>query len=151
MSAQIESRPGRGGYPWRRFFARMLDYGILFASVTLVFPRVNPDAFITSLVLWAIYIPIEAGLLWLSNGKTFGKWLFRLRVVTSESEKISFRLALKRSAQVWWKGEAGGIPIIGLLFMMKAYERLQESGTTSWDKDLNTDCIIVESFSWRSD
>ena len=150
-------------YPWRRYFARMVDYstggllavfvvgfifGLLFpykveglTKVTVFTKASNylTILIIADLVLKIIWMPIEAVLL-STAGNTFGKLLFGISVRTTSGQILSFSQALERSWGVLLKGMALGIPFVLLGTQYFAYKRLTNTGTTLWDAE--TDCVV---------
>ena len=151
-------------HPWRRYFARMVDYstgGLLAIFVVgFIFGLLFPDkvegltkvtvftkasnyltiVIIADLVLMIIWMPIEAVLL-STAGNTFGKLLFGISVRTTSGQILSFSQALERSWGVLLKGMALGIPFVLLVTQYFAYKRLTETGTTLWDT--GTNCIVT--------
>ncbi|MCC6127693.1 MAG: RDD family protein [Chlamydiae bacterium] len=130
--------------PWARLLARVFDYS-LFCLLLLglrsflhlpvpggVFERFIPFEF----VFW---IPIET-LLLLTWGKTPGKWFLNIDLRFAKQSHPHWTMALRRSVAVWFRGLGMGIPVISLLCLLVAYQRLKMVQTTSWDKET---CIQV--------
>lgn len=86
-----------GGYSVSQFAAVLIK--ILENSVT---------AFVALYLLW---LPLEAGFL-TATGTTPGKWVFGIRVVKSQGQKLAYPEALKRAFLVWVQGEGLGIPVV---------------------------------------
>lgn len=95
--------------PWRRFFARYIDFIIgltLLYKIYPIFvrPKVLDTDFGVSLgdqlmvtVLITIWLVIEAAII-SKHGTTFGKWLFNIKVYDSSTFRfLSFSRALKRN------------------------------------------------------
>ena len=123
--------------PWVRFWARMIDYSLLYLVLTLLsgalgflFAPLYP--FFGMLILF-IWIFIET-LFLISWGTTPGKWLLRVTVRDEHHQKLSFSDALNRSFSVWWLGMAAGLPIVVLITMIVAAVKLSNTGMTSWDR-----------------
>jgi hypothetical protein len=146
-------------HPWRRYFARMLDY-YLFALVAgfmlaLKFPNfyssleklVGGNDSILGLLYIALFVPFEAFCL-AAFGTTFGKWLYSIRLTHDSAEK-TFLDSLKRSAVVWLSGMAMGIPILTIIAMPLAYNHLKKHGLTTWDKNLGWKVDHEELSYWR--
>lgn len=145
-----ESEPELSGLaepkPWRRFWARMLDYMWFIAVVAFALPLLVPldakewvelargkyEPLIGSLVVLA-YVPLEAWMLarW---GGTPGRTLMRLKVRTLEGHTPTFQQALARSLQVYVRGVGLWLPLLSLLVMSWARMRLLRKGVTSWDE-----------------
>ena len=168
LEKQNENESGKslGGtyHPWRRYFARIVDYytggllaifvvgfisGLLFPdkveglSKVTVFTKASnylTIVIIADLVLKIIWMPIEAVLL-STIGSTFGKWLFGISVRTTSGQMLSFNQALERSWGVLLKGMAFGVPFVLLFTQYFAYKRLTNTGATLWDAE--TDCIVT--------
>ena len=129
--------------PWRRFFARNVDY--FFAAFLVVFfigyfrqlgllsqktsiLLINP--FIQCFIAYFLWIFMESALLsWFGN--TPGKMLFGLRVVSSQQPPRY----LNRAFSVWFRGIGLGLPFVWLITASLAHSRLKKTGLTSWDKD----------------
>lgn len=142
-------------HPWRRHFARAVDVSTLglsaFLAVTfpegliltdrfgaIAYALVN--AFISSFILLALWLPIETVLL-STVGTTPAKWLFGISVRTTSGHKPSFSQALERSFRVLLQGICLGIPVIAFITQLFAYRRLTETGTTRWDSA--TGCVVT--------
>lgn len=154
---QDQSRTFLGGeaHPWRRFFARALDYfipGILLVVVLfLLFGAPTSEqlaAFeqgrqaggqsplVGSIILCLVWMPIEAFFLSLF-GATPAKWLFGIRVAHPDGILLSFGEAIRRSFLVFVQGFGCNIPFISLITSLFAYRRLTKTGTTRWDTATN--------------
>ena len=154
---QDQSRTFLGGaaHPWRRFFARALDYfipGILLVVVLfLLFGAPTSEqlaAFeqgrqaggqsplVGSIILCLVWMPIEAFFLSLF-GATPAKWLFGIRVAHPDGTLLRYGEALKRSFLVFVQGEGCAIPLIGIFTYLFSYRHLTKTGTTRWDTTTN--------------
>ena len=79
-----------------------------------------------------VMVPINAAVLsW--TGATLGKWFLGLRVLTPEGQPLSFGTALSRELNVFVVGLGLSIPLISLITMITAYQRLNRDGVSSWD------------------
>jgi len=131
--------------PWVRYWARMFDV-VLFSLpagflIGLVIGLVFPNAFnepgsehiggIVILFSWAF---VEAGLL-STFGTTPGKALFKVRLTCTSSSGFTYSSALNRSIKVWWRGLGTGFPIVSLVTLIVAYNKLTRNLRTSWDAD----------------
>ena len=90
-----------------------------------------------SIPFLACWVLVET-LLLSTWGTTPGKWLMRIELTDERGEILKFKAALKRSAQVWIRGMALGIPILTPLAQIHAYSVLMQKGVTSWDSLCNT-------------
>jgi len=129
--------------PWRRFFARYVDYffaafivgffigffeqhGLLSQETSL--GLMNP--FILGFIATSVWVILESTLLtWFGN--TPGKMLIGLRVVSSQQPPRY----LNRAFSVWFRGIGLGLPFVWLITASLAHSRLKKTGLTSWDKD----------------
>ncbi len=129
--------------PWVRYWARTFDMTFLFLAVGGILGVVAPDALddkvfgnlfgFVCLAAWVLIEPLHL----VSGGTTPGKWLFRTRVVTTDGRRLTYEDALMRSFRVWWRGMGVGAPIISLITLIAAHEKLTRNGVTSWDREGN--------------
>jgi hypothetical protein len=131
-------------HPWRRFFARQMDIGlvafsigisvgIFFSGNVLVDKLLNNNiviAMLTTLVL----APLEAIQLAVF-GTTFGKALYSIEVRSKNPEPIGFATAFARSFAVYLRGMALGFPLISLFTLYVGYKTLKNKGEASWDAE----------------
>ena len=114
-------------HPWRRYFARIFDYGwitLLISTLFYVVFRIRP------LSNWlAIFIqygslllamPIQAMMLhvW---GTTPGKWLFGLTVLSENGNKLDYEIAMNREWQALLRGYGLGLPIFSIVRLIMSY------------------------------
>jgi uncharacterized RDD family membrane protein YckC len=127
-------------HPWTRYFARLIDIVIGGFALGVVLGLAGPALLeampsivlgIFALFLWCF---IEAVLLstW---GTTPGKALLGVTLRTAQGGKLDFGTALSRAFKVWVFGLGLGIPIVSLITVVKAYNRLKKLGETSWDAE----------------
>ncbi len=118
-------------HPWRRFFARTLDYTLLTATVNfilIVLLRIRPlpDGFIDAVIVvlsGLLYIPVEA--LMLSRwGTTPGKYIFGIRVESIEGGNLKYSQAFLRAQSVYARGVWLWIPFLRIVGMLTQYCRL---------------------------
>lgn len=135
----------QGPRPWVRYFARMFDlalftmvvWGALFAvAPTLEEDNAYIDNFV-NLACFAAWMFVEP-LFLAASGATPGKALFRTRVIDARGGRLDYGRALVRSIRVWWRGLGAGFPITSIVTLIIANNRLNDSGTTSWDRDGGT-------------
>ena len=139
--------PSRTYQPWRRLFARMIDYqicGLIFTALILS-TRLAPDFIINplqvqntlqlssslvmaffSMALWAALEPLILS----QFDNTPGKALLRLKLVRNNSSSSYW----KRSFSVWAVGLGFGIPLISTFATIIAATRLKKQGITDWDR-----------------
>ncbi len=137
-------------HPWRRYFARILDTYvfilIFFVFLGIAFPELFADdpkhpssranEYLYSLIGVAAYAIFETFCLNIF-GRTFGKFLYGIRVTPKTGNQITFLVALKRSLAVWVRGFGLGIPIVALITASVAYSTLKRDKQTTWDRDFN--------------
>lgn len=144
-------------YPWRRYYARMIDYltgGILtyllLYWVCTDLLQINEEILDKTLFNEAFgvvfmsmaWIPIEA--LFLSKFEaTPGKKLFGISVTTINGNNLTYLNALKRSLLVLIKGLGFNIPLINIIMPLLANQHIMKTGSTGWDKP--TGSIVVHS------
>lgn len=119
-------------HPWRRFFARWLDYLLWGAFVefiwTVVF-RVRPlitgdfGSAMFSIASMALFVPVEALLLH-KFGTTPGKFIMGIRLEYIQGGNLPCSEALYRSLRVFTGGTGLGIPIVSLIMYIFRYCQL---------------------------
>jgi hypothetical protein len=140
-------------HPWRRYFARMIDwfaggalFGLIWLIVALIDSKVGGIIAIlfdergSGWLLLALYIPLEA-LLLATFGTTIGKYIYKIKI--TPQDHFTYSNALRRSLLVWWRGLGTGFPLVGLITLPIAYRNLKNNRVTSWDRDCN--CHISHS------
>jgi DNA-binding transcriptional MerR regulator/uncharacterized RDD family membrane protein YckC len=130
--------------PWRRFFARMLDFmlyaALLSVLLTLVF---NVNLVInesTELNLFFDFAPIvvmlvvEPALLHFF-GTTLGKWIFGLQVLDSNEERLSYQDAFERTKWVLFWGMGVNLIIFSQYRLWKSYRTHLDGYSLPWESD----------------
>ena len=131
-----------GLHPWRRCYARVIDYYLFFLLLGIFLPAsvvegfISEHEFVSALVIIFLWVFVES-LLLSTWGTTPGKFLFNITLQSEGGEKITFMRGLKRSFSVWLKGCACGVLLINIATMTYSYITLQDKGVTSWDKSGN--------------
>lgn len=125
--------------PWVRYWARSFDVTLFMVLVGILVFFFAPDLLtgnygglaleLGSLFLWVF---VEA-LLLVTFGRTPGKWLFKTHLNLISGRPISYSDALRRSRKAWWRGMGAGIPIVSLITLVIAHNRLKKKRHTSWD------------------
>ncbi len=138
--------------PWRRYGARLLDTllngAIGFFLIGVSFYAIAPataDSFfvvfetplgrILDAVMTAAIASLIGGALIGVSGLTLGKVIFGVKVTRLDGGKLGLWHGLARDFTVLVKGVGLGIPIIALITMLTAYNRLRKEGVSSWDED----------------
>ena len=125
--------------PWIRLWARSIDLLILGLVVSIIMAYLTPTLFIEfkivhSLLVLFLWFLIEPFVLstW---GTTVGKYLLNISVLDLNGCKPTLNNAFSRSFWVWCAGYGFGVPIVSLFTLYFSYQRLNNSGTTRWDKN----------------
>lgn len=140
--------------PWIRFWARMIDYSLLYLffwfalaiadiSLGLAYPWLFP------FFLSFVWIFIESSLL-VTWGTTPGKWFLKTKLAKENGEKPSYRDALKRSVAVWFLGFGAGVPFVSILTSIVANVKLSNSGKTTWDRNYHFEVHHKRIGYWRT-
>lgn len=156
VSAERVSDP----QPAMRLFARLFDYALWGTTVLgvlslLVWLGVVPAAFdeilshplLAPIWITGIWIPVEAFLLTHAQ-TTPGRWLLCVYLqhevsnpYAPEELRFTFGPALRRAADVWWRGCGAWLPVVALVAMARAREHVNRSGETRWDSE--RDCLVT--------
>lgn len=136
--------PPKAPYPWRRYFARGLDFGLIqtvYQVILAVFLGINfSDRNLLLEILdvylcWGLVLLLEP--FFLANwGKTPGKWLFGLSVRNKDGGLLTRQEAFDRTKQVFFQGEGYGIPFYNLYRNYQSYKICRDDGVMEWDKEL---------------
>ena len=141
-------------HPWRRFFARSLDFSLcelVWTAVLCLVLHVNPllrstagqllDAFVGLLL-----ILFSEPLLLHFTGYTPGKLLFGLRV-TCGGRKLSYFDALCRTGWVLASGLGLFIPIYSQIRLYKSYKRCKAGQALPWEEEY--EYVLSDTALWR--
>ena len=131
--------------PWRRFWARMLDwwlYGRLWMVIQILVLNINAAAKPNTLGTLIIDTVVQIGLLlalepvFLSRwGTTPGKWILGLYVTHKSGRLLTHAEALTRTGQVLSHGMGFGIPIYDLVRLYMSYKTCAAGVRQVWDED----------------
>ena len=126
--------------PWVRYWARMMDmilFGLLIGFVLyIVYPpaiKIKINDTLLGLILLFVYLFVEPIML-TSWGTTPGKALLKVRLRKSTGHKPTYSEALSRSFSVWLMGSGLGIPLVSLITLITAYNKLTKNRITTWDE-----------------
>ncbi len=131
--------------PWRRYFARMLDYCVynLIWEIFLGFVlhvNLSDEGFMVEVigvvVSTAMMLLIEP-LLLQRFGTTFGKWVFGLRVEKADGTRLAYADGLRRTWSVVGKGEGYEIPIYSWVRLYKSYKICKAEEVQPWDEGIS--------------
>jgi len=135
---------------YKRFVARMFDIClltlILQLSLAAFLAFVGSTAYVLitqsllvqlslAIVLLPLALLLEAALL-SDFGNTPGKYLLGLRLACDDQKQLKFRRLFKRSALIWLKGLACGVPIISLATLLWQRSHVTKYKKTSYDQSL---------------
>ena len=118
-------------HPWRRFFARTLDYslwsGILyFVYIVVLRIRPVPEEILSALITiagMAMFIPIEALMLHFL-GTTPGKFALGIRLESIQGGNLTWQEAFERSCNVYVQGAGCCIPLVEPVMKLVRYCQL---------------------------
>jgi len=126
-------------HPWRRYFARQLDYVLVAFGIGLAMGLTGvegPDnEFVFGLLAAILLIPVEAFFVAVF-GATIGKAIYGIHLTRGDAMPLGFGESFKRAATVCIKGIGLGIPLIALVTCIVGYQTLTKEGATSWDRTL---------------
>lgn len=126
-------------YPWRRFFARMLDlslYALIWHVFTALVLNLNIENnlfinLINSYVSIGIMLLLEP-LLLSKYGTTLGKLVFGLIVRNIDGRKLTYKQGWHRTFEVFKKGMGYNIPIYDLFIMLANYDECKTQKFLPW-------------------
>lgn len=135
--------PPKAPYPWRRYFARSFDFGLIttcYEVLVCLLLRVNFSErnlfleLIDIYICWGLVFLLEP--LFLSRwGKTPGKWLFGLSIRNKNGELLTRKEAFDRTFAVFCKGEGFAIPFYDLYRNYQSYKVCCDTGVMEWDEN----------------
>lgn len=126
-------------HPWRRFFARWLDYGLWSAIISFVYIvilriRPLPGDFGSALITiagMALFIPVEALLLH-KFGTTPGKFALGIHLESIQGGNLSWEEGLRRSCNVYVQGCGCCIPLLEPIMKVTQYCKMTGRGVRSF-------------------
>ena len=122
-------------HPWIRYWARYVDMNVMSLIVGVLLAASPPAAALALSFLSILAYPFVEALMFAMFGSTPGKWLMGIRVVRADGEQLTFIDGLKRTTGVVIKGLGLWLPIVSMITHIMAYNRLNNTGSTSWDED----------------
>lgn len=129
-------------YPWRRFFARMLDmsvYTLIWHAFTNLVLNWNiENGLLTNLM--NSFVPVGIMLLveplFLAKfGTTLGKLVFGLMVRDLDGKKITYKQGWNRTFGVFKKGIGYNLPLYDLIIMANCYDECKSQNLLPWEKN----------------
>lgn len=138
-SCSFQETVKKQAHPWRRYFARIFDYGILrmiLLFIVIVVVRIRPFGeggnILVELASYFIAIPVFAAMLhyW---GTTPGKWLMGIKIEDINGGKLSYYDAFVREKDIIWSGLGFFIPILSQWRMYRAYKEDVAGEENDWN------------------
>lgn len=148
----LEDREPLPANPWRRLFARMFDhslYQILWMVIIFAVLQISPRIYLDQIAIWNVVVLLLGTVsmvfvepLWLRFvGTTPGKFLFGLWF----SEKMPYRIGLRRTVDVIRYGFGYFVPVYQLVCWWRAYWSVSYGEVARWDEGMS----YVDSKPWR--
>lgn len=132
--------------PWRRYWARGLDWVLYNSLVSLALRGFQHRiVFVPILTVFAMLL-LEPLLLHLF-GTTFGKAVFGIRVTDPEGNRLDLSTGLERTWMVLWEGEALRLPLISWYFLYKNLSLAEQESPLSWESD--SELTYTDGKNWR--
>lgn len=131
----------REHHPWRRYFARMLDYGLVLAViefVVVVVLGVRPyNTGLQMLLKYGSYLlAVPCLALFISKwGTTPGKWVMGIRLESYDGGKLDFATAFDREKSLLWYGFGLFIPFYDIWRQYRSYKTDTEGKKNEWNCD----------------
>lgn len=140
--------------PWRRYFARNLDFALYGLAWDGVFLAAGLHGAIqgmggmvvnTILSLLAMLFLEPVFLRFL--GTTPGKWIFGLRVTDLDGHRLTYSAAANRTGNALVAGMGLEIPIYNIVRLVKSYSACEDGRGLVWEKD--SQLILQDTKVWR--
>ncbi len=126
--------------PWVRLWARWLDLYLFSMILGFIIGMMNPEAVdlvmtyqLLSAIVFMMIFPFFEAIMLSLWGTTMGKYALNIRVTTSQSHKLTYYAALRRSFRVWFSGLGLGIPVVMQIAMIVGYRQLRQNKVSQWD------------------
>lgn len=129
-----EDAPPRLNLPWRRYWARCLDFSLYSTLVSFLLRDFQYGVLYAPIAALFALLLIESALLSMF-GTTVGKAIFGIRVTDLEGGKLSYSTALERTWTVLWEGEALRLPLVCLYFQYKGLDLAEQGVPLSWESE----------------
>lgn len=128
----VEDAPPRLNLPWRRYWARCLDFSLYNTLVSLLIYDFQYRVIYVPILTLIAMLTLEPLLLSMF-GTTVGKAIFGIRVTDQEGNRLDYNSAIERTWTVMWEGEALRIPLICLYFQYKSLDLAEQDIPLSWE------------------
>lgn len=129
-------------HPWRRYFARTLDYDLYLLPLELIVLlgfHINPgsnlgriSSLVCGVLAYVLMLVLEPLLLH-CFGTTPGKWLFGLRLTDADGTKLTYEEGIQRTWGVISRGYGFDIPGYSLYRLWQCYKLCMDGQTQDWD------------------
>lgn len=142
----VEDAPPRLNLPWRRYWARSLDYSLcalLVDWLQYLFPVWDYGQLPLNLLAMLLLEPLALMLF----ATTPGKAIFGIRVTDPEGRRLSYGAGVERTWSVLWDGMGMNIPLLGWYFKYKSLQEAEEDITLPWEWE--SDLTFSDGKNWR--
>lgn len=142
----VEYAPPRLNLPWRRYWARSLDYSLcalLVDWLLYLFPVWDYGQLPLNLLAMLLLEPLALMLF----ATTPGKAVFGIRVTDPEGRRLRYGAGVERTWIVLWDGMGMNIPLLGWYFKYKSLQEAEEDITLPWEWE--SDLTFSDGKNWR--
>lgn len=142
----VEDAPPRLNLPWRRYWARSLDYSLcalLVDWLLYLFPVWDYGQLPLNLLAMLLLEPLALMLF----ATTPGKAVFGIRVTDPEGRRLRYGAGVERTWIVLWDGMGMNIPLLGWYFKYKSLQEAEEDITLPWEWE--SDLTFSDGKNWR--
>lgn len=142
----VEDAPPRMNLPWRRYWARSLDYSLcalLVDWLLYLFPVWDYGQLPLNLLAMLLLEPLALMLF----ATTPGKAIFGIRVTDPEGRRLRYGAGVERTWSVLWDGMGMNIPLLGWYFKYKSLQEAEEEITLPWEWE--SDLTFSDGKNWR--
>ncbi|MBO5670574.1 MAG: MerR family transcriptional regulator, partial [Clostridia bacterium] len=130
-------------HPWRRLFARTLDYNLYLLPLELICLlglHLNPASpggriatAVSTVLAYVLMLCIEPVLLHFF-GTTPGKWLFGLHITNYDGTRLTYEEGIQRTWNVIRYGYGYGAPVYNLYRQWQCYKLCVDGEEQPWDE-----------------
>ena len=142
----VEDAPPRLNLPWRRYWARVLDYSLVALAVDRLL-ELFPMWSYPRLPLYLLVMLLVEPLVLMLFATTPGKAIFGIRVTDPEGKRLSYGAGVERTWSVLWDGMGMNIPLLGWYFEYKSLQEAEEEITLPWEWE--SDLTFADDKNWR--
>lgn len=142
----VEDALPRLNLPWRRYWARSLDYSLcalLVDWLLYLFPVWDYGQLPLNLLAMLLLEPLALMLF----ATTPGKAVFGIRVTDPEGRRLRYGAGVERTWSVLWDGMGMNIPLLGWYFKYKSLQEAEEDITLPWEWE--SDLTFSDGKNWR--